>query len=48
MQALEHELGGKLLERSSTGVRPSAGGHALAAKMGAFLRADMVISETPR
>src|SRR6266404_6918302 len=33
MQALEHELGGKLLECSSTGVRPTAGGHALAAKM---------------
>src|SRR4051812_30072814 len=37
MQALEHELGGKLLERSSTGVQPTSGGHALAAKMGTFL-----------
>src|SRR5260370_12731508 len=37
MQALEHELGGKLLERSSTGVRPTVGGHALAAKIGALL-----------
>jgi DNA-binding transcriptional LysR family regulator len=37
MQALEHELGGKLLERSSTGVRPTAGGHALATKMAALL-----------
>lgn len=37
MQALEHELGGKLLERSSTGVQPTHGGHALAAKMGSFL-----------
>src|SRR5260370_6189811 len=37
MQALEHELGGKLLERSSTGVRPTAGGHALAAKIGGLL-----------
>jgi DNA-binding transcriptional LysR family regulator len=37
MQALEHELGGKLLERSSTGVRPTSGGYALAAKMAALL-----------
>jgi DNA-binding transcriptional LysR family regulator len=33
MQALEHNVGGKLLERSSTGVQPTSGGHALAAKM---------------
>ncbi len=37
MQALEHELGGKLLERSSTGVRPTAGGYALAARMATLL-----------
>jgi DNA-binding transcriptional LysR family regulator len=37
MQALEHELGGKLLERSSTGVQPTAGGYALAASMGKLL-----------
>ena len=37
MQALEHEVGGKLLDRSSSGVRPTNGGHALAAKMSAFL-----------
>ena len=37
MQALEHELGGKLLERSSTGVRPTAGGYALTARMGTLL-----------
>ena len=37
MQALEHELGGKLLERSSTGVQPTAGGYALAARMGKLL-----------
>ncbi len=37
MQALEHELGGQLLERSSTGVRPTAGGYALATKMAALL-----------
>jgi DNA-binding transcriptional LysR family regulator len=27
MQALEHELGGRLLERMATGVRPTAGFH---------------------
>src|SRR3954447_17865429 len=37
MQALEHELGGRLLERSSTGVRPTTGGHALAAKISDLL-----------
>ena len=37
MQALEAELGGQLLERTSTGVRPTNGGHALAAKAGALL-----------
>jgi DNA-binding transcriptional LysR family regulator len=37
MQALEYELGGKLLERSSTGVRPTAGGYALAARMRTLL-----------
>jgi DNA-binding transcriptional LysR family regulator len=33
MQKLEHELGGPLLERMTTGIRPTAGGRALAAKM---------------
>jgi DNA-binding transcriptional LysR family regulator len=37
MQALEHEMGGKLLERTSTGVKPTSAGHALAAKMGKIL-----------
>jgi DNA-binding transcriptional LysR family regulator len=37
MQALEDELGGKLLERSSTGVRATNAGHALAGKMRTFL-----------
>ena len=37
MQALEHELGGQLLERSSTGVLPTPGGRALAERMGALL-----------
>jgi DNA-binding transcriptional LysR family regulator len=37
MQSLEHELGGKLLERSSIGVRPTAGGFALATKVAALV-----------
>ncbi|HEY5752710.1 MAG TPA: LysR substrate-binding domain-containing protein [Chthoniobacterales bacterium] len=37
MQALEHELGGRLLDRTSTGVRPTNGGYALAAKMSGVL-----------
>jgi molybdate transport repressor ModE-like protein len=32
MQLLEHDLGGRILERTSTGVRPTIGGHALAQK----------------
>src|SRR5215813_6890320 len=32
MQLLEHDLGGRILERTSTGVRPTTGGHALAQK----------------
>lgn len=49
MQALEHELGGKLLERSSSGVRPTIGGHALVAKMGAFLASyDAALLEVRR
>src|SRR5260221_12753730 len=34
MQALEHELGGRLFERMATGVSPTAGGQALAKSMG--------------
>ena len=30
MQSLEHELGGRVLERTSVGVRPTVGGHDLA------------------
>src|SRR5215468_4794102 len=30
IQLLEHGLGGRVLERTSTGVRPTTGGHALA------------------
>jgi regulatory helix-turn-helix LysR family protein len=32
MQLLEHDLGGRLLERTSAGVRPTGEGHALAEK----------------
>ena len=49
MQALEHEVGGKLLDRSSSGVRPTNGGHALAAKMSAFVASyDAAILEVRR
>src|SRR5258707_14913618 len=49
MQALEHELGGRLLERMSTGVRPTAGGQALAKRMGAVLASyDLAMSDTRR
>jgi LysR family transcriptional regulator, benzoate and cis,cis-muconate-responsive activator of ben and cat genes len=49
MQALEHELGGRLLERMSTGVRPTAGGEALAERMGAVLASyDLAMNDTRR
>jgi len=32
IQFLEHDLGGRVLERTSAGVRPTSGGHALAEK----------------
>jgi DNA-binding transcriptional LysR family regulator len=32
MQLLEHDLGGRILERTSTGVRPTTGGYTLARK----------------
>ena len=32
IQLLEHDLGGRILERTAAGVRPTSGGHALAAK----------------
>src|SRR5271169_5132830 len=32
IQLLEHDLGGRVLERTSAGVRPTNGGHALAEK----------------
>src|ERR1700758_1433397 len=37
MQSLELELGGRLLERTSAGVRPTNGGHALAERAKTFL-----------
>jgi DNA-binding transcriptional LysR family regulator len=49
MQVLELELGGRLLERMATGVRPTAGGQALAERMGALLASyDLAIGETRR
>jgi DNA-binding transcriptional LysR family regulator len=49
MQALEHELGGRLLERRATGVSPTAGGQALAKRMGAVLASyDLAVSDTRR
>src|SRR6476469_5037332 len=32
MQLLEHDLGGRLLDRTSVGVHPTSGGHTLARK----------------
>jgi DNA-binding transcriptional LysR family regulator len=37
MQLLEHDLGGRVLERTSAGVRPTSAGHALAEKARALL-----------
>jgi len=49
MQALEHELGGRLLERMATGVSPTAGGQALVKRMGAVLASyDLAMSDTRR
>jgi DNA-binding transcriptional LysR family regulator len=49
MQVLELELGGRLLERMATGVRPTAGGQALAERMGALLASyDLAMSDTRR
>jgi DNA-binding transcriptional LysR family regulator len=49
MQALENEVGGRLLERTSTGVQLTAGGHALLKKMGAVLKAyDHALLEVRR
>jgi DNA-binding transcriptional LysR family regulator len=49
MQTLEHELGGRLLERMATGVSPTAGGQTLAKRMGAVLASyDLAMSDTQR
>src|SRR5258707_8388201 len=49
MQILELELGGRLLERMATGVRPTEGGQALAKRMGALLASyDLAMSDTRR
>lgn len=49
MQALEHELGGRLLDRTSTGVRLTRSGYALAGQMGAVLKGfDGVVSDVRR
>src|SRR5258708_20613410 len=49
MQALAPGLGGRLLERMATGVRPTAGGQALAKRMGAVLASyDLAMSDTRR
>jgi DNA-binding transcriptional LysR family regulator len=49
MQALEHELGGKLLERNSSGVRSTDAGHALAERIGPVLAGyDKALAETRR
>lgn len=49
MQALEHEVGGRLLERTSTGVEPTNGGYALLKKMKPVLAAyDRAMLEVRR
>jgi DNA-binding transcriptional LysR family regulator len=49
IQLLEHDLGGRILERTSAGVRPTSGGHALAAKAKILLADyDSVMAETRR
>ena len=49
MQALEHELGGRLLERMATGVSPTAGGQTLVKRMDVVLASyDLAMSDTRR
>jgi DNA-binding transcriptional LysR family regulator len=49
MQALENELGGRLLERSTSGVSATAAGHALAAKLAPLLSAyDATMADVRR
>jgi DNA-binding transcriptional LysR family regulator len=49
IQLLEHDLGGRILERASSGVRPTSGGHALAQKArGLLADYDSVMAEARR
>src|SRR5713101_810305 len=49
LQQLEDDLGGRLLERTAAGVRPTNGGHALAEKAKALLaNYDSTIAEVRR
>lgn len=49
MQALEHEIGGRLLDRTSAGVSPTDAGHALAAAIAPVLAAyDAAFAEARR
>jgi len=49
LQLLEHELGGRVLERTSAGVRPTNGGHAVAEKAKALLaNYDSTLAELRR
>lgn len=49
MQALEHEIGGPLLERTTSGVRPTDAGHALAASIPSVLASyEAAIAEARR
>ena len=49
IQLLEHDLGGRILERTSSGVRPTVAGHALAEKATALLADyDSVMAEIRR
>jgi DNA-binding transcriptional LysR family regulator len=49
MQALEHELWGRLLERMAIGVSPTTGGQTLAKRMGALLASyDLAMTDTRR
>ena len=49
IQLLEHDLGGRVLERTSTGVRPTNGGHTLAEKARSLLADyDLVMAEVRR
>ena len=49
MQTLEREVGGRLLERTSDGIAPTAAGHALAGGMRSVLKAvDATLDKTRR